>query len=229
MPFAPHLRMTALGRFASTDERFSYGVNFDLPGVVPSSVAGTLIDFFLRENKPQFTDMANDTAAFHGRVATHLSNLAILQTVKFAAIGADGKYLGDPFVVDVPDTPGAEAGDFRLFVPPQVALVVSLQTARRGPGGKGRIYLPTPVLTLDAATMTVQLPVLESVRGSVATWINALNNAPGVDVLNLDACVSSTKGYNTRVDSVKLGRALDTMRSRRRALLEAYTASSPIT
>jgi hypothetical protein len=106
-----------------------------------------------------------------------------------------------------------------------VALAVSLNTPRRGPSGKGRFFLPMPAVTINPGNLEISAADAQGVADSAAQWLNDLGNEPGVDVLGLAAVVASTKGYNTRVSSVRVGRVLDTIRTRRRSLKEAYGAN----
>lgn len=219
MAFAEHIRMTALGRLGSASgERFSYGLNIAHVGSTPFTAN------FLTPNADVWEDFAADVRAFHGSANTNLSSRAILEEVKFAVIGTDGKYKEDPVVVNVVDCPGGsvEVDNVQQLVPPQSALVISLVTARRGPTGKGRFYLPMPVVGVSADTLQISDGFRDSVASSAQTFLNNLNNQPGMDVLDLQVVVASTKGYNTPVTGVRVGRVLDTVRSRRRGLLEAY-------
>jgi len=145
-----------------------------------------------------------------------------------ANIGADGKYTTDPYVKDVSDTPGAISGTGAgSFVPPAVALAVSLMTGRRGAGGRGRFYLPQPVIAMGADQI-IPLANAEAVRTRTAQFIAALNNQPGLDEFPMDVHVISSKGFSTKVNAVRVGRAHDTMRSRRRSLDEAYTLPAAV-
>ncbi len=219
MPFAPHIRITALGRLGnSSGERFSYGVNMHAPA--DDRIVG------LDANQSVWADVAADVRAFHTRGATALAETAVLETVKVASIGADGRYTGDPVIIDVVDANGQ--GGISNVTLPQAALAVSLGTARRGPTGRGRFYLPMPIIVLSPDTLLMDAPKALAIQGSAATFINALNNQPGIDVLGLQVCVSSTKGYNSTVTTLRVGRVVDTMRSRRNALPESYGTATAI-
>lgn len=215
MPYAPHLRVTALGTLGNGAgvERFSYGFT-----MVNKSLG---IPFFAPD-AAVWADLAEDVRAFHARPDTHLSAMAILREVKIASIGVDGKYTAAPAIVNVVDTPGTHGFSYG-YTSPQSALAVSLVTARRGPTGKGRFYLPMPIIAPDPATLLLSLGDVEGVRTSTVQLVNDLNNLPGVDVANLEVGVASTKGYNTLVRGVRCGRVMDTVRSRRRQLDENYT------
>jgi len=227
MPVPEHIRITALGRLGTPQaERFSYGVNMAETNPSP-------IGWFTDANNPSFQDIANDVVAFHASAGARISARAVLDTVKIARIGPDpanpnrGIYLANPKVFAV-NQAGAFAATGEGLVP-QSALAVSLNTARRGPTGKGRFYLPMPVVVSQHTdSFRIAVTDAEAVRGAAVSFINALNNHPGVDMGDLDVCVISTKGYASRVTSVRVGRIVDTISTRRRALGESYTANANV-
>jgi hypothetical protein len=224
MPYARHLRVTALGRLGTSPERFSYGIN-----MAPLQTDRVGPFFGLAPSSGVWADIANDVRIFHTNFQSHLSPRAILEVVKVADIGADGKYLEDPIIVDVVDAPGgseASIGEQEMATP-QAALAISLLTARRGPTGKGRFYVPMPMLNLGQ-DMLANPARIAQVQASAATLLNNLGNAPGVDVFDLRPVVSSTKGYNSTVTAVRVGRVVDTIRSRRRSLDESFTLPTAV-
>jgi hypothetical protein len=218
MPFAPHLRVTALGTIGGTPgtERFSYGLSMEAEVPGQSQMV----------SDSEATDIAADLRAFHVNVNTGINDSAILREVKFASIGADGKYTQDPIVKTVLAAPGGRAADVKIL--PQSALALSLGTDRRGPTGKGRFFVPMPTFQLLANTFLIGTAEADLIRTQLQTLINAVNNEPGLDGFERRVVVASTKGYNSRVTSVRVGRLIDTMRSRRTSLGESYTASVPI-
>lgn len=214
MPFAPHLRVSAIGRLGNAAaEIFSYSLALAvddgdkfLPG--------------LDGNQDVWDDVAEDMRAFHGTPQLRLAPRAVLQVVKIARIGADGKYSAAPIVVDVRDTPGGDSSGFGGLIAPQVAMACSLHTDRRGATGRGRFYLPMPLVDLQEDLRMTQQDA--DARGAIVAQLVAnLNNQPGFDVLGLNVYIASSKGYNTRVTGASVGRVIDTMRSRRNALNEA--------
>lgn len=223
MVFAPHLRVTALGRLGTPEaERFSYGLN-----MAPDGGFVSLGDF-AGMTALHITDLCDSVKDFHGRANSRISASAVLETVKLALIGADGKYLADP-VTRAYAQPGGVAADFK--VTPQSALAISLGTARRGATGRGRFFIPMFIGDCDPADffrITSAQALL--VRDSAATMINDMNNWPGIDVIvaSWRVVVASTKGYNTKVNTLRVGRVIDTIRSRRGALTETYTATAAI-
>lgn len=218
MPFKPHIRCTAIGSLGTASlEQFSYSLNI---GSVDMPLPG------LGPNTAFFDDIAEDFRQFHGSIGAGIHAAATLKEVKFASINALGKYNEDPYVVNVVDTQGGGQGG--ALRPPQVALAVSLMTARRGASGRGRFYIPLPSMNLSVADLTIAADQADLVQASAAALVNNINNAPGIDVLGLQVIVASTKGFNTEVTGVRVGRVMDTIRSRRNAIPEGYRSVSPV-
>lgn len=219
MPVIPHIRMSMIGRLGGTsDERFSYSVNLGRTDGTPFLGSGV-------EGQTFFDDCAAGAAAFHSRPATGISTAAVLEDVKFAFIGADGKYTRDPYVKAIANVTGGSGGDLH---PPQVALAVSLTTARRGPTGKGRFFLPMPTAIVGRDDLLITVLKREEITVSCQTFLNGLANQPGVDVVDVGVTVISSKGYASIVTGVRVGRALDTIRSRRTSLPEDKTLPLPV-
>lgn len=212
-----HYRVSAIGTIGPVSapvEGFSYGVSM----ARSEGEGGT--DGDLQINLDQARDIAADIRAFHTAAGAHIAGQAVLRQVKVASIGPNGKYTREPLIVDIPPSPGSGISGNVL---PQAALCVSLESERYGPTGKGRFFLPCPSTQMDS-NFQISAAVAEEVRATTVRLLDALNDEPGIDVLGLGVCIASSKGYNSRVTKVRVGRVIDTMRSRRRALLEAYTA-----
>ena len=216
MAYAPHQRLTLVGTLGPASAPVE---NFSLR-VCLSNANG-----IGRDAQDLFDDYVADTTAFWGRGTTGISQFAILREIKLAKIGEDGKYTSDPRIASV-TVPGFATGSAPLH-PYQVALAVSLGTNRRGPRGKGRFYLPCPQVSMTADGL---IPSAERdfIETSVAEWITDLNNHPSVDVTDAEVVVASSFGFNSKVTSVRVGRVLDTVRSRRRNLDEAYGTATPV-
>lgn len=213
MPFENHMRLTMLGVFndgTSDYEAFSVGINLS----DPSTQVG---DF----SQGRLEDYADDAAAMWASVNAGISAHAKLREVKLAQIGTDGKYRSEPLIAVRNVTGGGGPG---IAHPPQVALCVSLVTETRGATGRGRFYLPLPAFGVAGGGL-ISDPAQAGVATEMQTFLNNLNNVPGVDPLNTPrVTVASSKGYNSDVTGVRVGKALDTIRTRRRGLVEAYDA-----
>lgn len=227
-----HYRVTALGYLGATPsgEHFSYGFNMRHDSGEDSNAR---YEAGLAGNDAYWADVAADVVAFHQSAAAKMSTAVWLHTVKIAAIGptvVDGvlkpAYLRDPRTIATGVGGGVAHSTYIL---PQSALAVSFNTLRRGASGRGRFFLPMPVLAADNANgFRVSVADAESVRGAVAGLLGNVNNAPGFDLTAPTVHVVSTKGFSTQVEGVRVGRIIDTIRTRRRQLGESYTAEADV-
>ncbi len=103
-------------------------------------------------------------------------------------------------------------------LPLQSALAISLVTARAGSTGKGRFFLPLTQETL-AADGRLNTARIGPIRSNAKAFINEIN---AIATLG-NVVVSSSKGYESFVTGVRVGYVVDTLRSRRRSQLEAYS------
>lgn len=217
MPYAQHLRITASGVFGTGPlggEQWSWRLNLSDPVASEDPV----------DDQDQADDIAADVAAFHGRAGSWISANARLLEVKCARIGVDGKYLDDPRIVTMDQAGGGGA----LVYPYQVALAVSLGTERRGATGRGRFYLPGPTIPFAVNTGQVSAIPAQEVRDSVVQLVQDINDQPGLDGVAPRVVIASSKGYNSDVTTVRVGRVLDTIRSRRTSVDEAYGPESAV-
>jgi hypothetical protein len=206
MAFAVHRRLTFRGRFGtlvSPYEEWSFRVNMTV-GISPPVDQVALLDAAQAAWTAQFRPLMRPWAA--------------LTELKTAVIGPDGKYNGDPTIkaVNVLGTGQNATGS-----PAQVALGVSLNTALRGPRGRGRFFLPAPVHDPNGDTGLILGSDAQDVANRAAAFVTALNAVSGAG----DVCVASSFGMNTPVTSVRCGRVLDTIRSRRSSINEGYGAN----
>ena len=107
-------------------------------------------------------------------------------------------------------------------LPPQVAVVVTLQTGRPGRSYRGRHYLgglpenkcePPGKLTSTSRT---------NIANFYASWMGAVNSA--IDS-RLCVVLSPTLNIGTPITSVSVGDIYDTQRSRRDSQVEVYTTA----
>lgn len=217
--YQQHLRVTASGTFqngsgGSVLERWAWRLNFSDP-------LATQNDSF---TQAKCDDYAADISAFHLRAGTNINSFCRLKEVKLARIGTNGKYLAAPFLTALDVTGGAALAMQR---PPQVALAVSLGSDTRGPRGRGRFYLPAPAHTIGTDLLILPQDA-EQLRLSLVTFFAAMNDQPGVNVPEPRVTIASSKGANSDVTSFRVGRALDTIRTRREDLVETYSAPTAV-
>lgn len=162
---------------------------------------------------------------FHSDGQAHIGTSAKLQFVKFNKIKVDGRYQDlNSNTATFPDVAGG--GGPANVHPNQCALVVTLLTdVQRGPGSKGRFYLPAPAVAVQPDGLISQ-GVADDVRTAARTLIEALSDVPGPDGLTpANVVVMSRKAGKPsarRVTGIQVGRVIDTQRRRRRSLPENY-------
>lgn len=168
--------------------------------------------------------VATAGVAFFADVNSNIAQWAVLTEVKSKVLLPSGLYgPGAPIISSVTG-PGAVGATFH---PPQIALAVGLQTTPRGP--QGRFYVPAPCSPVSGADLLYDTTAQANFLTAVHTFLVAVNSAAGGGPGNANGlCVASGKGTGTNaiVSAVRVGRAFDTIRSRRRALGEAYVTSS---
>lgn len=211
MYLRPFLRLVVSGQLYLT-ESFSWGFalidNGEGPQGPPETINSTIISAI---------------QAYHTSVGGPAAS-ARLQTIKMNQIGTDGRYLQQETVRHdyVPDVPGTGSG----FPAPQVALAISLDTAlRRGRAARGRFYMPVPTSAIDSAGRissgaaqahaAAATTMLNAVAGSLVGWRVGVVSDIGV-------------GAQEPVTNVRVGRVLDTIRSRRRSIPEEYWEGVPL-
>jgi hypothetical protein len=147
-----------------------------------------------------------------------LSNKAKLQVIKLNNIGPDGRYV-QPYTVEY-EYPTPVAGGSSAKPPAQNALAVSTTTGfSRGRAHQGRWYLPIPgaVLADDGRIdPTATSYILQSSRA----FVTQLNAALSPWVASVVSNVGP--GEQRTITGLKVGRVMDTIRSRREKFDEDY-------
>lgn len=159
---------------------------------------------------------------------------ALLDWVKFNAIGEDGKYLSaaSNSVAVAPAGVPQLTPPLSESHPPQLAVVLSMGTGfRSGLAVRSRTYLPAARLSL----VTTGSPyIADSQVSTVATAFKAflvdLNDWTGLDLGSGPAVCAVSKGRAADSDGItrditdiRVGNVFDTVRSRRNGLRETYT------
>lgn len=205
MPYLnPFLKLVVQGSLGSV-EVFSYSLHLigsanPAPATVPQAVVDAV-------------------AAFHGSAL--VGSTAIVRTIKLNLIGENGKYVSDTTVQEDLESPYI-AGQGPNQYPMQVALAMSLlATKERGKASKGRFYLPMPGTLLEGPNWTMPLATAQIYLEALQTFVEDLNDAVGSWRVGLVSNVGI--GAESVVTRVRVGHALDTIRSRRNKVPEAYT------
>lgn len=217
MPRPAHDRLQFRGLFgtvAAPLEEWSFSVNGQ-PG--------------LRDGADDLTDWADLSAraesAYNLWIKPVVGPIVRLTEIRALRVAENGRTPTTPsgsFVqhvrgVDIPGTFGGTQAHV-----PQVAIAVSLRTARGGPTGKGRFYLPASGYQTDA-TLRLSEANANSIRDAAKGFLNALQATGNGEFIPV---VASTKGYLSPVTSVAVGRAFDTIRSRRGDMPEGYVSAA---
>jgi len=221
VPIPKHFRFVWRGVFSGTPETWAFGCHFG------SNLSGGP-DAHLGD-----VDMEGLVTAWTGLAAggARLPDNAQLTDVRAYEIGTDGRSIGNVKLVDT--STRALSGGTAAKYPPQIALVATLVAPDRGPGKFGRMYLPTAA-TLSFSDCRMSESDAVSAAGSVSTFLKAVS-----DAVDIPATIQSAVGVNvsTRggpdgtlqvIDHVEIGRVLDTLRTRRRALLEERVVDAHI-
>jgi hypothetical protein len=153
----------------------------------------------------------------------------------------DPVYIYPGQIGDVPEIKGkSTTTNMQYHYPPQVALCVSTVTAaRRGYSAKGRFYLPAPTADL-ADDWRLPQAHASTYAGLASTFVKVLRlreavlppPAPELPGVWLPCIVSPHKngtgpgGTVHAITGVRVGRVLDTIRSRRTSLVEDYESSA---
>jgi hypothetical protein len=223
MPVPTHFKFTVRGTFDATPETWVTGCHFS------------------RANQGEADAGYDDinSGSVTAAVVAFFGSSIFTQDLKVKdwrmyQIGTNGRMeTNAPLMHDfVTDGPSGTAGAWKY--PPQIACVVSLVAANRGPAKHGRMYLPSMAKPLGSGGR-ISAGDAGEIREATTTFLKAVADSIDLEVLTQSAAVNvstgppgSSTGTIQEVDHLEVGRALDTMRSRRRALLEDYSVGGHI-
>lgn len=210
MTVPTHFRFTVRGDFVGTPEHWSFG--FHMSRDVAGNPDAKISDI---DQAQVTTAITTFWAGGGGQTPTDTK----VTDWRAYQIGTDGLMEENPLVVDV--SANNILGGVGPKYPPQIAACVTTVAANRGPARFGRFYLPTAapiaadkrmsvVTATGIATAATQL--LKDVSDAID--LVALTSAVG---LNISA---SGLGAKQVINHLECGRVLDTLRNRRKSLLE---------
>jgi hypothetical protein len=219
MPVPTHFLFTFRGDFTSTPEHWSFGIRYrrDQPAGADAGIGDVDKDA---------VSTACDT--FFGSSFGRIPNNVKMTDWRLYVIGTDGKAQGDIHVQDVSadSIQGADAPKY----PPQVALAITKVSDDRGLARLGRFYLPTNAPL--ASDQRLSVSEATATHDAVVAFLKGISDAidlPGF--VNSSAAVNiSSRGAGVlqEVDHLEVGRVLDTLRSRRRSMLEERVVGGQI-
>jgi len=224
MPFdRESLHITCNGQLGTGggagEEIFSFG--FRASGLPGFDAQGALEGL-------DMTAIADLIGAWFVSAGMHLHNHARLLSVKIAAIGTTGLYLEGADPREVMPTLGPLGGaDAAVRYPNQVAFCVSTRSATSiGRATKGRFYLPLPAdgINMNGKVDAARASGRASLTAAMFTSLNTLLESGSGDDSNLVIMSAVGTGRTLGITKVRCGVVLDTMRSRRNALTEDYSA-----
>lgn len=117
-----------------------------------------------------------------------------------------------------------QAGTLANTMPPQSALVCSLRTNTAGGSGRGRLYWPLLVGTLNSAGR-VTTPLNSTFAGDMKSYLLGIRSdlAAAFPLIGFDLAVRSKTTHSTpHVTRIQVGNVVDTQRRRRDSLPESY-------
>lgn len=216
MAVPTHFKFTFRGVFDGTPEGWSFGCKMSRDNPLSDDAHLTDID--------QDGVTAAVVAFF---AACPMSSLVKLSDWRAYVIGTDGRMEGNAPLIKEFEGAARPHGTNATVVPfPQVAHVVTMMGAERGPAQYGRMYLPGVIKPLSADMrlsvadagdlLTASTDFLKAVSDCIdlepPQSSEGLNVSPGPP--------GSPTGTRQAIDHLEFGRVTDTMKSRRRSLLE---------
>lgn len=218
-----HARCVWRGTFANSEEIWSFHTKF-----------GTTF-----EGAPDvgYDDIRMDDigAAFATFInGPHISVSVVAEDIRVYLIGTDGRMTGNGPVMHT-FAPGAVKGSGQAYAyPPQVSLAISTVATDRGPAKRGRFYLPGPSRSLEtdgrlgAANVGDFLTRVTTLLKDTSDCFDALG-LRSVGAVNISpGPAGSSTGTQQVIDHLEVGRAYDTIRTRRNALLEEHVVGGHI-
>lgn len=215
MTYLPHWRVTFKGGFRAGNSGEGYEEWNTSLALKPG-----LIRDWGTDAQDVVQDLCNDFMTLLVDLEPLVSASTYFHEVRMDAIGPNGKTTQDAVFARPPIENWAGQG--LPVLPPQCAVVLTLDTKVRGRSRFGRMYLPLLGCTVSSDGL-MGVPLATRIATAGQKFINNAGNTPNVD-LDFAPVVASGVGNGSlhEIRSVRVGRAIDTMRSRRRNLDEGY-------
>lgn len=220
---APFHRLVLIGTLYG--DIFNTTLSFIPAGGTPiPAVTETLAEEVCTEVTAWFNDIGSSTPPG----GPNLISNAILTSIKLNRIGTDGRYM-DAETWEVPTSepiPGLNTAT----PPPQLTLAATLRGSNpRALAGKGRMYLPPAsfVGSVGADGRVTEAQATMTAVG-IVTLIQNLNDVYlSNSVVAVAGIASKTRtGAFQSVETVTVGRTVDTIRSRRNKISEDFVSVS---
>lgn len=243
MVYIPHARLSLIGDLPD-GEMFSCNLSLAPQNQTTEQALEWLSSILgAPENISQnnWDDIVSDCTTFWSTPLAWISSRVILKRIKLAPIGANGLYTGPAreAAVNVAGGGGPSLGNADML-PHQMARKVTFETAGDLGRVKGGFYLPGVTETgWDRATDLIAAGTAAEIRDVVQTFLNNLNDAPGLDGTGSAEVVIASQGRtrngvqvvpptNWPVTAVNVGRRLDVQRRRANKLSEARISDAAV-
>lgn len=222
MTVPTHFKFTFRGHFEGSPEFWSFGCHFERAAT--GNPDAELSDI----NESTVTTAI---ATFMGSVS--MGTVTRLDDWRAYVIGTNGRMEGNAPLLHLVDPGSPISGTGGQNFPTQVALVASKVAEDRGPAQFGRMYLPCLGLNMSTGGVLSEATAL-TVAQATSAFLKGISDAidmPGA--LDSSACVNVSDrpvgtGTLQTVKRIRVGRALDTMKSRRTNLDEDYQVDTDI-
>lgn len=217
MPYPVTLtRLSFGGTMCGGNEIWSCSVHLG-SGVGTPTTEEEWFDFYL----PKSSAIKDAVEAFIENTGSRVPADVVMNQVKLAHIGTDGKYLHEPI-----DMEASASGTTNTPYLPQGSLVNSLVSDKwKDPGKYNRFYLPT--LAPNTSDLW-RLSVAEQTAATAALqgFLQDINDVLAADTpaFTQYVVVASNTGTGSLMPAtkVRIGRIIDTQRRRRNDLVEQY-------
>lgn len=219
MPAPSHYRATFKGVFRATPggepyEQWNTSVALSAGGDLSTASRQQIAD-----------DLRDDFAAWCTTTESNFAGNTYFTEVRLDHVGDNGRIDTDAVFSQVSGA-GATYSSGQAFLPPSCAVVLTLDTGGRGRSRFGRMYLPLLKVRVGDDGCMPQI-TQDEILGSCRTLLTNISNLPGIDA-GAGVVVASGAGAGALkpVQSIRVGRVVDTMRSRRRSMEESYRSVS---
>lgn len=219
MPFAkPFVKVTLQGNLAEVDI-FNYSFH-----LVTSGDAVQAIDL-LRGLPTVRDDIVNRLITYHQSTAGS-AGYANLESVKFAYIGTDGKYIRDAQTANFAPRQGGyqPSGTTTAFTGAAISLTGGIA---RNPAGRGRYYPPANAISTETGfyITTARQTELAEAHSDLLSDINSILIG-ATTTLYVGIVSEKDSGAQQAVESVRVGSVLDVQRRRKNRAYETYVNSN---
>lgn len=215
MSVPTHIRVAVRGSFAGTPEAWSNTFHFSRENGAAPDADYAEIDV---------DGMLADCAAFYG--SSDFCSTVVVDDVRAYVIGTNGRMQGNGPKMAIA-APGAVHGSGGAFThPPQITLVMTTVAVNRGPAKFGRVFLPMPNIG-TGADGRLSTGSATNIGTAFGAFYKALSDRIDLDLANSskglnvsEGPAGSPTGTAQEIDHIEVGRVWDTLRNRRKSLLE---------